>query len=87
MPFPGGRSSDPHLHEIALYDAWLEPIVTAALARDGRLSAAHRAMLRQRREEGNQALWAAAGEAGRAARSHVARLLRIEEELETLPLD
>jgi hypothetical protein len=44
-------------------------------------------MLRQRREEGNQAVWAAAGEAGRAARSHVARLLRIEEELESLPLD
>jgi hypothetical protein len=61
--------------------------VSAALAGEGRLSAAHRAMLRQRREEGNQALWAAAGEAGRAARSHVARLLRIEEELESLPLD
>jgi hypothetical protein len=44
-------------------------------------------MLRQRREEGNQPLWAAAGEAGHAARSHVARLLRIEEELASLPLD
>jgi hypothetical protein len=44
-------------------------------------------MLRQRRDEGNRALWAAAGEAGPAARSHAARLLRIEEELETLPLD
>jgi hypothetical protein len=44
-------------------------------------------MLRQRHDEGNQALWAAAGEAGHAARSYVARLLRIEEVLETLPLD
>jgi hypothetical protein len=61
--------------------------VSAALAGEGRLSAAHRAMLEQRREEGNQALWAAAGEAGGAARSHVARLLRIEEQLEMLPLD
>jgi hypothetical protein len=61
--------------------------VSAALAREGRLSAAHRALLRKRREEGNQALWAAAGEAGDAARSHVARLLRIEEALGSLPLD
>jgi hypothetical protein len=87
VPFPGGRSADPHLHEIALYDAWLEPIVTAALAGDGRLSAAHAEMLKQRHEEGNQPLWAAAGEAGDAARSHVARLLRIEEALAALPLD
>jgi len=87
VPFPGGRSADRHLHEIALYDAWLEPIVSATLADEGRLSAAHAEMLRQRREEGNQALWAAAGEAGEAARSHVARLLRIEEALAALPLD
>jgi hypothetical protein len=61
--------------------------VTAALARNGRLSAAHAEMLEQRREEGNQALWAAAGGAGESARSHFARLLRIEEALAELPLD
>jgi hypothetical protein len=44
-------------------------------------------MLEQRRKEGNQALWAAAGEAGEPARSCVARLLRIEEALGSLPLD
>ena len=61
--------------------------MTAALARGGRLTAAHAEMLEQRREEGNQALWAAAGEAGDSARSHFARLLRIEEALGHLPLD
>jgi hypothetical protein len=65
----------------------LEPIVTEALGRGGRLTAAHAVMLEQRRKEGNQALWAAAGGAGDAARSHFARLLRIEEALADLPLD
>jgi hypothetical protein len=61
--------------------------VSAALAGEGRLSTAYGEMLQQRREEGNQALWAAAGEVGESARSHVARLLRIEEALGSLPLD
>jgi hypothetical protein len=85
-PFPGGAKDDANLHEIALYDAWLEPMVTASLAR-GRLSAAHGAMLEQRRAEGNQAVWAAAGNAGDAARAYVARLLQVEERLRALALD
>ena len=44
-------------------------------------------MLEQRRVEGNQALWAAAGAAGDSTRSYFARLLRIEEALTDLPLD
>jgi hypothetical protein len=61
--------------------------VAAALERDGRLSALHAAMLEQRREEGNRALWSAASEAGEATRSYVAKLLTIEEELNHLPID
>lgn len=61
--------------------------MTEALERNGTLSAAHSEMLDQRRKEGNQALWAAAGEAGEPARSYVAGLLRIEEALGSLPLD
>ncbi len=62
-------------------------MVTGALARDGHLTADHAALLDQRRQEGNQPLWAAAGEAGEPARSCVARLLRIEAELGSLPVD
>jgi hypothetical protein len=62
-------------------------MVTDALERNGKLSAAHSEMLEQRRKEGNQPLWAAAGEASEPARSYVARLLRLEEALGSLPLD
>ena len=61
--------------------------MTATLAGSGRLTAAHAELLDKRRQEGNQPLWAAAGEAGEPARSCVARLLRIEEHLESLPVD
>ena len=86
-PFPGGRSRDPRLHEIALYDAWLAPLVEAALVRGGRLTVSHAAMLEQRRQEGNRALWSAAAEVGEGTRTYVARLLNIEEELGRLPMD
>ncbi|MDQ6691454.1 MAG: hypothetical protein M3Z13_01680, partial [Candidatus Dormibacteraeota bacterium] len=86
-PFPGGRSADARLHEIALFDAWLQPIVEASLARAGRLSPSHREMLEQRRLEGNRELWAAAGELGGPARSYFAKLVGIEEALGKLPLD
>jgi len=63
----------------------LEPIVEAALKRDGQLAAGHSALLRQRREEGNGALFAAAGALGEPARSYIARLLAVEELLGDLP--
>ena len=59
----------------------------AALERGGRLSAHHAGMLETRRQEGNRALWRAAGERGEVTRSYVAKLLTIEEELSRLPID
>ena len=72
---------------MALYDAWLEPLVESALSADGRLSELHASMLEQRRSEGNQALWAAASELNEPARAYLVRLLRIEEALHSLPVD
>lgn len=59
----------------------------AALARNERLAGAHAAMLEQRQSEGNRALWAAAGELDEPAWAYLARLLRVEEALQALPLD
>ena len=84
-PFPGGRDDDPRLQEIALYESWLGSLVEAVLANRGQITPVHRLMLDVRRREGNQAIWAAAGELGEAARTYVARLLEIEEVLAELP--
>ncbi|GAC1654864.1 MAG: hypothetical protein NVS9B1_06800 [Candidatus Dormibacteraceae bacterium] len=63
----------------------MEPIVEAALRREGHLAAGHSDLLRQRREEGNGALFAAAGALGEPARSYIVRLFAIEELLGDLP--
>ena len=57
------------------------------MERGGKLSRHHAGMLETRRQEGNRALWRAAGERGEATRSYVAKLLTIEEELGKLPID
>jgi hypothetical protein len=44
-------------------------------------------MLKTRREEGNQALFRAAGDLGEPMRSYVARLITIEDLLSRLPVD
>ena len=72
---------------MALYDAWLEPMVESALANDGSLDQLHAGMLEQRRREGNRALWAAAGGLNEPARAFLARLLRIEDALHSLRVD
>jgi hypothetical protein len=76
-PFPSGVD-DPRAQEIALYASWLGGIVEVALAR-GALDPEHADMLKVRRAEGNQRLFRAAGELGEPYRSHVARLLKIED--------
>jgi hypothetical protein len=81
---PGGEH-DPRLQEVALYASWLGSIVESAVTR-GELDAKHEAMLKQRREEGNQALFRASGELGEPVRSYVARLLAMEEILSSLPV-
>lgn len=81
---PGG-DTDPRLQEVALYASWLGGIVETAVTR-GELDAKHASMLRQRREEGNQALFRASGELGEPVRSYVARLLAMEEILSSLPV-
>ena len=72
---------------MALYESWLGSIVVGSLARGGRLAAGHAAMLEARRAEADPALWSAAGELGDPVRSYVARLLAIEDLLDTLPRD
>lgn len=81
---PGG-DRDPRLQEVALYASWLGSIVESAVTQ-GELDAKHAAMLTQRREEGNQALFLASGELGEPVRSYVARLLAMEEILSSLPV-
>jgi hypothetical protein len=83
--FPGTNTADPRLQELALYQSWLGSIVEAALARGGRLSAAHARMLEAREKEGNTALWSLAAELGDPTRSYVARLMAIEDLLRGLP--
>lgn len=60
-------------------------MVEAVLARGG-MDANHVAMLETRRTEGNAALFRAGGELGETVRSHVARLLAIEDLLAQLPV-
>ncbi len=86
-PFPAATTADPRLQEVALFESWLGSIVEAALSRGGRLGAAHMGMVRIREAEGNQAMWALAGELGEPARSYVARLLAIEDVVRKLPAD
>lgn len=70
---------------MALYESWLGSLVEAVLAGQGRLSRHLRRMLEVRQREGNQAVWAAAGELGEPVRPYVARLLEIEELVASLP--
>jgi hypothetical protein len=85
--FPAAGTADARLQEVALYESWLGSIVEAALARGGRLLAAHAGMLEARRAESSPALWSAAAELGEPVRSYVARLMTIEDLLTTLPSD
>jgi hypothetical protein len=62
-----------------LYASWVGSLVDAAIAGGGRLEDGGRLMLEVRRREGNQAVWAAAGELGDQVRSFVARLLSLED--------
>jgi hypothetical protein len=81
---PSG-GADPRVQEVALYSSWLGSIVESAVVR-GELDAKHAGMLKQRREEGNEALFRAGGELGEPVRSYVARLLTMEEILSSLPV-
>ncbi len=85
--FPAEGTSDPRIQEVALYESWLGSIVEAALERGGRLASGHGGMLDARRAEGSRALWSAAAELGEPVRSYVARLMAIEDLLDTLPRD
>lgn len=86
MPFPAADPSrSAALQEIALYESWLGSIVEAALQAGGRLSHPHALMLEVRRDEGNQALWAAAAGQPEHVRAYAARLMAIEDLLATLP--
>jgi hypothetical protein len=84
QPFPA-TGDDPLRQEVTLYSTWVGSMVEVALS-DGGLDANHAEMLKTRRAEGNQAVFRAAGELGGAVRSHVARLLAIEELLSRLPV-
>jgi hypothetical protein len=59
--------------------------VEATIAAGGRLSHPHALMLEVRRAEGNQGLWAAAAGQPEHVRTYAARLMAIEDLLETLP--
>lgn len=83
-PFPGSRTSDPRLQEVALYESWLGTIVESTLA-SGAVSHSHRPLLDLRRREGNPGLWKAAAEMGEPVRSYVARLIAIEDLVDSLP--
>lgn len=84
-PFPAPAVEDPRLQEVALYESWLGSVVESALASGGVLSAEHRDLVQARRAEGNQVIWAVGGELGEPVRSHVARLIAIEDLLADLP--
>ena len=83
-PFPVG-GSDPREQEVALYASWVGSMVEVALAR-GSLDRNLAKMLETRRAEGNQGVFRAAGELGEPVRSHVARLIAIEDLLAQLPV-
>lgn len=84
-PFPAPAVEDPRLQEVALYEAWLGSLVEVALAAGGVLSADHRRLVQMRRAEGDQTIWAVGGALGEPVRSHVARLIAIEDLLADLP--
>ncbi len=83
-PFPT-KDKDPRVQEVALYASWLGSMVEVAL-RHGTLNAEHAQMLKVRRAEGNQVLFRASGDLGEPVRSHVARLIAIEDILSGLPV-
>jgi hypothetical protein len=76
---------DSRQQEVALYASWIGSMVEAALRR-GALDANRSSMLAQRRKEGNERLFRAAGELGEPVRSYVARLIAIEDLLAQLPV-
>ncbi|HKW59987.1 MAG TPA: hypothetical protein VJR46_09580 [Candidatus Dormibacteraeota bacterium] len=76
---------DPRQQEVALYASWIGSIVEAALRR-GSLDRNRASMLVQRRMEGNERLFRAAGELGEPVRSYVARLIALEDLLAELPV-
>jgi hypothetical protein len=78
--------NEPRVQEVALYTAWLGSMVESVLQR-GSLDSQRAEMLKKRREEGNQALFRAAGDLGEPMRSYVARLITIEDVLSRLPVD
>ena len=80
-PYPVLDDADPRAQEVTLYASWVGSLVDTAIAGRGRLDDGARLMLEMCRREGNQAVWAAAGELGDATRSFVARLLALEEAL------
>lgn len=79
-------TGDPRSQEVALYASWLGSIVEVALAR-GALDRHHAEMLKMRRLEGNQDIFRAGGELGDPVRSHVARLIAIEDILAAIPTE
>ena len=84
LPYPALPEGDPNAQELSFYASWVGSLVEAALASSGRLDPNRLLMLEVRRREGNQAIWAASGALGGAARALVARLLQMEELLTEL---
>lgn len=82
---PPASGADPRQQEVALYASWIGSMVEAALRRGG-LDGNRSSMLAQRRAEGNERLFRAAGELGDSARSYVARLIALEDLLAQLPV-
>ena len=62
----------------------MSALAGAALEAGGRLTPAQAKLLRQRRAEGNAALWAAMADLGSAARSRFALLTAVEDALAEL---
>jgi hypothetical protein len=85
LPRPS-TSDEPRVQEVALYAAWLGSMVESVVQR-GSVDSERAEMLKTRREEGNQALFRAAGDLGEPMRSYVARLITIEDLLSRLPVD
>lgn len=83
-PFPPLDDADPRAQEVILYASWIGSLAEAAVSSGGSLDANAALLLEVRRREGNQAVWAAAGELGEPARAFVARLLALEEALARL---
>lgn len=85
LPLPS-TNNEARVQEVALYAAWLGSMVESVLQR-GSLDGQRAEMLKTRRDEGNQALFRAAGDLGEPMRSYVARLITIEDLLSRLPVD